>query len=80
MSRSTARREVKKVMERAGIVGPHATSKGLRHGFAIAMLEGGAPITLARDLLGHSDIKTTEIYLTVVGQEKRNIIMNAWAN
>ena len=37
------------------------------------------PITLVRDLLGHTDLKTTEIYLSVIGQEKRNLVMKAWA-
>ncbi len=78
MSRTTAWRLIKKVMKRAGIEGPQATPKGLRHGFAIAMIEGEAPVTLVRDLLGHTDIKTTEIYLQVVGPQKRQLVMNAW--
>lgn len=80
MNRSTAYRYIKKVMARANINGPQATTKGLRHGFGIAMIEGGAPLTLVRDLMGHSDIKTTEIYLRVVGPEKRNLVMKAWQN
>ncbi len=78
ISRATAWRRIKKVMERAGITGPCATSKGLRHGFGIAMIEASVPITLVRDLLGHADLKTTEIYLSAVGQEKRGIVMTAW--
>jgi len=35
-------------------------------------------ITLVRDLLGHADLKTTEIYLSAVGREKRNIVLKAW--
>lgn len=42
------------------------------------MIQGGAPVTLVRDLLGHSDVKTTEIYLQVMGEEKRNLVMKAW--
>ncbi len=80
MSRATAWRMVKKVMERANIKGKQATSKGLRHGFGIAMLSGekALPITILRDLMGHSDSKITEIYLQAVGTEKRNLVMNAW--
>ena len=80
MSRATAWRMVKKVMDRAGIKGKQATSKGLRHGFGIAMLSGekALPITILRDLMGHSDSKITEIYLQAVGAEKRNMVMNAW--
>jgi len=80
MSRATAWRMVKKVMSRAGIKGKQATSKGLRHGFGIAMLSGDKPLPLniLRDLMGHSDSKTTEIYLQAIGSEKRNLVMQAW--
>jgi len=81
MSRSTAWRMVKRVMARAGITGAQATAKGLRHGFGIAMLSGKKPLPLnvLRDLLGHSDTQTTEIYLQAIGYEKRNLVMQAWA-
>lgn len=78
ITRQTAWRTIKKVMAAAGIYGPQATGKGLRHGFACCLIGGGAPVTLVRDLLGHSDVKTTEIYLQVVGKEKRNLVMKAW--
>ena len=80
MSRATSWRMVKKVMDRASIKGKQATSKGLRHGFGIAMLSGerALPITILRDLMGHSDSKITEVYLQAVGIEKRNMVMNAW--
>jgi len=80
MSRPTAWRMVKRVMLRAGIKGPQATAKGLRHGFGIAMLSGEKPLPLnvLRDLLGHSDTQTTEIYLQAIGYEKRKLVMQAW--
>ncbi|WP_428622183.1 tyrosine-type recombinase/integrase [Sedimenticola sp.] len=80
MSRSTEWRMVKRVMDRARITGPQATGKGLRHGFGIAMLSGPTPLPLnvLRDLMGHSDTKTTEIYLQAIGYEKRHLVMQAW--
>lgn len=80
MSRTTAWRLVQRVMAAAGIEGPQATAKGLRHGFGIAMLSGDKPLPLnvLRDLLGHTDTKTTEIYLQAVGAEKRQLVMQAW--
>ena len=80
MSRTTAWRLVQRVMDRAGIEGPQASAKGLRHGFGIAMLSGDRPlpINVLRDLLGHTDTKTTEIYLQAIGQERRNLVMQAW--
>jgi integrase len=67
-------------MARAGIDGAQASAKGLRHGFGIAMLSGDRPLPLnvLRDLLGHTDTKTTEIYLQAIGDERRNLVMQAW--
>ncbi len=80
MSRATAWRLVKSVMANAGIEGKQATSKGLRHGFGIAMLsaEKPAPIHIVRDLLGHADTSTTEIYHQALDEEKRKMVMQAW--
>ena len=80
MSRATAWRMVKRVMLRANIDGKRSTSKGLRHGFGVAMLSGEKPlpINILRDLMGHNDTKITEIYLQAIGQEKRKLVMQAW--
>lgn len=78
--RATIWRMVKRVMARAGIEGPQASPKGLRHGFGIAMLAGPKPLPLniLRDLMGHADTQTTEIYLQAIGTEKRALVMQAW--
>lgn len=80
MSRPTAYRLVKRVMDRAGIKGKQATGKGLRHGFGVAMVTAKKPLPLhiLSQLMGHSDTKTTEIYLQVVGEEKRQLVADAW--
>jgi len=79
MSRTTAWRVIKRVMDNADIAGPQATTKGLRHGFAIALLTGGRPppLHLISRLLGHSTTKTTEIYTTLIGQDLRDSVMAA---
>jgi len=80
MSRPTAYRLVKRVMDRAGIKGKQATGKGLRHGFGVAMVSGKKPLALhvLAQIMGHSDTQTTEIYLQVVGEEKHSMVMDAW--
>ncbi len=80
MSRPTAYRMVKRVMDRAGIAGKQATGKGLRHGFGVAMVtaEKPLPIHVLSKLMGHSSTEITEIYLQVVGDEQRNLVMEAW--
>jgi len=61
---------VRKRAKEAGIekaVHPHT----LRHSFAVNCLTQGMPITVLKDLLGHSSILTTMVYLKIVRQDAR---------
>jgi len=46
----------------------------LRHTFASDLVQEGADIRTAQDLLGHASAKTTEIYLHIAEQEKQTAI------
>ncbi|WP_022671322.1 tyrosine-type recombinase/integrase [Hippea alviniae] len=46
----------------------------LRHTRAIELLRTGVPVTIVQDLLGHSALTTTAVYLRISGQEAKNIL------
>ena len=77
LSTKTVWHLLKKYGERAGVeVTPHK----LRHSFATHMLENGVDIRAIQELLGHSNLSTTQIYTKVTvehlrkAQEKARLI------
>ena len=51
-----------------------------RHTRAMHLLEAGLTLVDIRDILGHESIKTTEIYLKINIELKRNAILNVYKN
>ena len=49
----------------------------LRHSKAVHLLQAGVNLIYIRDFLGHSDIKTTEIYARADTELKRKALENA---
>ena len=77
-SLKTAYTRVIEIMARAGIAGPQASPKGLRHGFGVACIEKGIPLNLVQRWLGHAQLSTTAIYADAVGEEERHIAARLW--
>ena len=67
-------------MVRAGLSGPQARPKGLRHAFGIAAVEAGVPLPTIAAVLGHADISTTAIYTTAIGIKARAFLARMWAD
>ena len=58
--------------------GPHATPKGLRHGFDVACIEKSISLSLVQRWLGHAQLSTTAVYANAVGEEERGIAARLW--
>ncbi len=60
--------------KKAGIPKELAHPHILRHTRAIELLRAGVPVTIVQDLLGHSALTTTAVYLKMSGQEIKGVL------
>ena len=66
-------------MRAAGIEGPQACPRGLRHGYGVAAVTAGVPLPTVAAVLGHASLDTTAIYTTAIGAEAREPVARVWA-
>lgn len=74
----TGWRAVHAVMDAAGLSGPAASPKGLRHAFGVAAVSSCIPLNMVQKWLGHAQLSTTVIYANAVGAEEQDIARKMW--
>ena len=74
----TARNYINTAMERAGLSGIKATSRGLRHSMGVNLVQNNVPLHIVQGILGHVYIENTRMYAQALEKERRAMIARVW--
>lgn len=64
--------KIKQFAKKAGLTNFHTHS--MRHKFATDLLERGADIRCVQEILGHENLNTTQVYLSITGKRIREAV------
>lgn len=82
LTRQGARYILAKYVKRARVSLPHLdrvhiSPHTLRHTKAMHLLQSGVPLVTIKDILGHADVKSTEVYVQIDLEMKRDALTQA---